>query len=65
MLGVRWSPQAAEKEGNKISWNFLGNLCKTRDERPIVGDASILSANGVPSRKGGVVNGRMNKASNK
>ena len=40
------------------------NIWKRRNEHPNVGDVSIRSRNGAPSRKGSVVNGQTPKASN-
>ena len=44
---------------------FFASTWKKRTEHPHVGDVSIRSRNGAPSRKGCVVNGKMTKASNK
>ena len=65
ILGDRWWPQTAKQDGDRMSKQFLCNIWKKRNERPNVGDASISSRNGAPSRKGRVVNGQMTKASNK
>ena len=64
ILGNRWWPQAAKQEGDKIIKKFLCCIWKQRNERPIVGNVSIRSRNGAPSRNGCVVNGQMTKASN-
>ena len=65
ILGDRWWPQTAKQDGDRISKPFLRNIRKKRNERPNVGDFSISSRNGAPSRKGCVVNGQITKASNK
>ena len=65
ILGDRWWPQAAKREGDNIGKKFQCNIWKQRNERPTVGDVSIRSRNGAPSRKGCVVNGQMTKAGNK
>ena len=63
VLGDRWWTQTAKQDGERISKQFLCNIWEKRDERPNIGDVSIGSKNGVPSRKGCVVNGQMTKAS--
>ena len=65
ILGDRWWPKTAKQDGDRISKQFLCNIWKKRNERPVVGGGSIRSRNGAPSRKGCVVNGRMTNASNK
>ena len=65
ILGDKWWPQTAKQDGGMISKQFLCSIRKKRNERPNVGGVSIRSGNGVPSRKGCVVNGQMIKASNK
>ena len=57
ILGDRWSPQTAKQEGHNISKKNLCNIWRKRHKRPNVG-VSIRSRNGVPSRKGCVVNGQ-------
>ena len=54
-----------KQDGVRISKQFLCNIWKKRNERPIVGGVSIRSRNGATARKGCVVNGEMTKASNK
>ena len=65
ILGGRWWPQTAKRDGDRISKQFLRSIWKKLDERRNVGSVSIRSRNGAPSRKGCVVNGQMTKASNK
>ena len=65
VLGHRWWPQPAKQEGDKISKTFLCSIWKQRNERSTVGGVSIRSRNGVPSRKGCVVNGQTTMASKK
>ena len=36
ILGNRWCPQTAKQEGDKISKQYLCNICKKRNERPNV-----------------------------
>ena len=65
ILGDRWWPQAAKREGDRISKQFLCNMCKKCNKRSNVGGISTRSRNGAPSRKGCVDNGQMTKASKK
>ena len=65
ILGDRWWPQKAKQDGDRISKQFLCSIWKKRNERPNVGDFSMMSKNGARSRKGRMVNGQMTKASNK
>ena len=65
ILGDRWWPQTAKRDGDRISKQFLRSVWKKPNERPNVGGVSNRSRNGAPSRKGCVVNGQMTKASNK
>ena len=65
ILGDRWWPQTAKQDGDRISKRFLCGIWKKPNERPNVGSVSIRSRNGVPSRKGCVVNGQTTKARNK
>ena len=53
--GDRRRPRTAKRDGDRISKQFLCITWKKRNERPNVGGVSI-SRNGVPSRKGCVVN---------
>ena len=65
ILRDRWWPQTATQERVRISKQFLCNTWKKRNERLNVGDCSIMSRNGAPSRNKCVVNGQRTKASNK
>ena len=65
ILGDRRLPQTAKQDGDRISKQLLCSIWKKRNERPIAGGVSIRSRNGAPSRNGCVVNGQLNKASNK
>ena len=65
ILGDRWWPQTAKRDGDRMSKHFLCSIWKKRNECPNVGGVSIRSRNGAPSRKGCVVNGQMTKVSNK
>ena len=65
ILGDRWWPQTAKKDGDRISKQFLCSIWKNRNGRPNVGGVSMRSRNGAPSPKGCVVNGQITKPSNK
>ena len=56
ILGDRWWPRAAKREGDKISKRLLCNIWKKRNERPNVRGVYLRSRNGAPSRTGCVVN---------
>ena len=57
--------ETAREGEDKMTIFFKSKVSKKRAERPYVGDASIRSRSGAPSRKGRVVNGQTTKASNK
>ena len=59
ILGDRWWLQAAKQEGDKFRKKNRVICWKQRNERPNVGDLSIRSKNGAPSRKGCVANGKI------
>ena len=65
ILGDRWWPQTAKQDGDRISKLFSCSIWTRRNERQNVGGVSIWSRNGVPSRKGCLVNGQMTKARSK
>ena len=65
ILGDRWWPQTAKKDGERICQQFICNIWKRRNDRPNVGGVCSRSRNGAPSRKGCVVNGQMTDASDK
>ena len=56
--GDKWWPQTAKENEDRISKQLLCNIWKRRNEHRNVGGVSIRSRNGVPSRKGCVVNGQ-------
>ena len=64
ILGARCWPQTEKQDGDRISKRVLCSILK-RNEHPNVGGVSVRSKNGAPSRKTGVVDGQMTKASNK
>ena len=58
LKGDRWWPQTATQEGDMSREKFPCDTWKKRNERPML-EASNRSRNGMPSRKGCLVNGQM------